>query len=153
MKYPDSFASSSLAAALALICSGSRRSVSSSLLCISRSLVKRCRNANFHAEMIVMSPTCAPGTSPKAARRARCVPHRAGLSEPTTSRRGASVTCIQPNRCLIFVGSGTYTEGLNRIGTRYQVPYPGVLIFIRREHRLDGWIYLSRTAQYGPSFK
>jgi hypothetical protein len=56
---------------------------------------------------------------------------------------------------LFFVGWGTCSEGLNRlVPRRYQVPYPGaVLIFICREHRLDAWIYLSRTAQYEPSFK
>jgi hypothetical protein len=103
--------------------------------------------------MIVMSRHLRTWNIAESRQEGTVCPTAPDFREPTTSRLGASVTCIQPNRCLIFVGSGTYTEGLNRIGTRYQVPYPGVLILIRREHRLDGWIYLSRTAQYGPSFK
>jgi hypothetical protein len=77
--------------------------------------------------MIVMSRHLRTWNIAESRQEGTVCPTAPDFREPTTSRRGVSVTCIQSNRCLIFVGSGTYTEGLNRIGTRYQVPYPGDL--------------------------
>jgi hypothetical protein len=58
---------------------GSRRSVSPSLLSISPSLVKCCRNEINHAEMIVHEPPPAHLEHPRMPPGGRGVPHPAGL--------------------------------------------------------------------------
>jgi hypothetical protein len=81
------------------------------------------------------------------------VPHRAGLSG-TDDLAARSLSNVHPTEQVFDFCRLGYIYGRVKQDW-YSVPsaLSGVLIFIRREHRLDGWIYLSRTALYGPSFK
>jgi hypothetical protein len=68
---------------------GSRRSVSSSPLSISRSLVKCCRNGDFYAEMIVMSRHLRTWNIAECRQEAAVCPTPPACTRATTSARRA----------------------------------------------------------------